>query len=410
MMALVVGVVAMVSLRGFVIGLRRVMFDIVVEGRTAPLQVHKKGYLENVLSAPLTLDFEDSEALRAKILAVPGVKAISPRIDFGGMITTPDKKPPPEDGSELAPEDRGKNSFFIVTAFDPALEPKVTPQRFEWISRGRWFPSSDASAVVLNADFAKGLDVSVQPPDAPLPDVTQQSALLAPDRDASLNGENVVIAGTAVLGSPGDKRIGFAPLKTAQRLLRMEGRVLEYGIAINRMDDLHQVRDAVAAAIGPEYAVSTFEELVPFIVEMVGTQDFFFGIITNVFLFVALLGIVNAMAMSVMERVREIGTMLAVGMRRRKIAQLFLIEGSLLGLIGGLLGVTIGSAITWWLAQKGIPLNPPGTTVDSVVRPVIVPSFLAISVAEAAIGAALASIFPALRAARLRPVEALASA
>jgi len=114
--------------------------------------------------------------------------------------------------------------------------------------------------------------------------------------------------------------------------------------------------------------------------------------------------------MSVLERTREIGTMLAVGMRRRQIVSLFLAEGLVIGLIGGFLGIGLGFAIVTWFHHAGIPLPAPGATVPSIIRPFVSTRFLVSAVIGTPLGAALATLWPAWRASRLRPVEALQSA
>lgn len=408
--ALVVGVAAMVAIRGFILGVRTMMFDNQSRGSLGALQVHRAGYVENVLSAPLTLDMADTPELRATIAEVPGVTAVAPRIEFGAQLSTPDKRPPPEDGSELPEAERGASTFLVVTGVDPSLERLVTPKRWEWLGAGRGQMFSDASAavVVLNDDFAKSCEAPVQAAGAPLPPLEQQLALLAPDRDGSLNGENVVVGATFVSATPNDRRVGLVPLGIAQRLLRMEGRVTEYAIATAPDVDLEALQRTLAARLGPGYEVHRWDERIPFVRDIVETQDAVFGVVTQVFLFVVLLGIVNSMLMSVLERVREIGTMLAVGMRRRSIISLFVLEGVVLGVLGGLLGLALGFAMVTVTNRLGVPIPAPGAKVASLVRPTVGPLLLLRVLVQAALGAALASLWPAWRASRLRPVEALA--
>jgi putative ABC transport system permease protein len=243
-----------------------------------------------------------------------------------------------------------------------------------------------------------------------MPPVEQQIALLAADKDSALNGENVVMGGTFPTFSPGDKRIGLVPLTVAQRLLRMEGRVTEYAIAVEPQERAGEVRDAIAATIGPDYEVHTWDQLFPFIKTLTGTQDFIFNVVSGIILAVVLLGIVNAMLMTVLERTREIGTMLAVGMRRRQIIALFLAEGLIIGALGGTLGLILGNAIVLTLHQVGIPLPAPGATVPSIIRPFVTLQFVVMAIIGTPLGAALATLWPAWRASRLRPVEALQSA
>lgn len=408
--ALIIGVGVMVALRGFINGQQRVLLENVILGRLGVVQVHHKGYVQNVLTSPLNLDIADTPELRAKIARVPGVTAVAPRIEFGAMISTPDKRPAPEDGSPLPEGEQGKTSFLIAVGIDPVEEGKVTPKRHSLIDHGRMFPSADASEVVLNAEFAVGLETAIHPAGEPLPPLEQRSALLAADRDSALNGENVVLGGTFPTFSPGDKRVGLVPLGTAQRLLRMEGRVTEYAVAVEPQERADEVRDAIQASIGPDYEVHTWSELFPFMKTLTGTQDFIFGIVSGVFFTVVLLGIVNAMLMTVLERTREIGTMLAVGMRRRKIVTLFLAEGLVIGAIGGALGLILGYSIVLWLHHVGIPLPAPGATVPSIIRPFVSNRFLLTALLGTPLGAGLATLWPAWRASRLRPVEALQSA
>lgn len=100
--------------------------------------------------------------------------------------------------------------------------------------------------------------------------------------------------------------------------------------------------------------------------------------------------------------------MLAVGTRRRQVVALFLLEGAVLGLVGGLLGALVGGAVTLWLGHRGILLPAPGAQADSIIRPFVSVLYLVRAVGMATVGASLAALWPAYRAAQLRPVEALA--
>jgi putative ABC transport system permease protein len=399
--ALVVGVGAMVAFRGFINGQQRVILENVVFGQLGAVQVHKEGYLANVQGSPLSLDLADSPELRRRLASVPGVTGVAPRLAFGGMLSMPDAEGAQGD------EGAGKTTYLQLTGYEPEAEPKVTPTRLTWLGQGAFPSAVDVPELLLNADMARSLGAGVMDAKAPPPETTWP-ALLAADRDGALNGEAVRISGTLVSATPGDRRVGYVPLGLAQRLLRMEGRVTEYALAVERLEDAPRVRDAVRAALGAGYEVHTWDEVFPFIANILKHSDFLFSLMSSVFLLVVLLGIVNVMLMNVLERVREIGTMLAVGMRRRQVVALFLTEGALLGLVGGTLGVLVGGAVTLYLHQRGVLLPAPGATADSIIRPFVPLTYLLRSVALTTLGAALAALWPAYRAAQLRPVEALA--
>lgn len=399
LVALVVGVGALVVLRGLVNGQQRIILENIVHGQLGAVQVHRAGYLAQVQGSPLSLDMEDTPELRARLAGVAGVTRVSPRLAFGGMLSMPE----PEGAEESEP----CTAFLQLLAFDPALEPAVTPKRMAWLGKGAFLSAVDAPELMLNADLARGLGAEVMDAKAP-PPPEQWPALLAADRDGALNGEGLRLAGLLVSATPGDRRVGYLPLATAQRVLRMEGRVTEYALAVEPLGHARKVRDALRAELGPQYEVHTWEEVFPFIAQILGQQNFLFGILSTVFMAAVLLSIVNVMLMSVLERVREIGTMLAVGMRRRHIVVLFLLEGGVLGLVGGVLGALVGGAVTLWLHHRGILLPSPGANVDSIIRPSVSLGYMAYAVGLAAGGAAVAALYPAWRASRLRPVEALA--
>jgi putative ABC transport system permease protein len=138
-------------------------------------------------------------------------------------------------------------------------------------------------------------------------------------------------------------------------------------------------------------------------------QNSVLGGISLLLFVVVLTGIINTLSMSVFERTREIGTMLAVGVRRREVLQLFLLEGAVLGVAGGLLGAGLGRLLVAVVASLGIRFHISGLNAVSILRPTVTPTFVASAVGVATAGALLASLWPAWRASRLDPVEALRS-
>ncbi len=125
----------------------------------------------------------------------------------------------------------------------------------------------------------------------------------------------------------------------------------------------------------------------------------FLGMIGSISLLVGSIGIMNIMLVSVTERTREIGLRKAIGAKRRDILLQFLLEAALLSLAGGAIGLTGAWLTAWGISQ----IDLGGFTIDAVVSPLIV--ILAVSV-SILIGLA-SGIYPAMRAARLNPIDAL---
>jgi putative ABC transport system permease protein len=380
--AIFISIIATLSLRGLANGMTEAMQSAVVYGQTGALQIHRAGYLKSTGGSSLDLDVPADAAFLDAIRKVPGVQAVSARIAFGGMVNANDTTSP-----------------ALFTALDPEGELRVCPQRDKLATEGRTFTRADHEAAVLTPELARTLGIRLG----------QKAALLTSDKEGSLSAVDMSVVG--VYGQPGpplpEKKIGFVPLALAQELLHMQGRATEIVVAVDDLQALARVKADVAAAVGPAYQVSTWSELVPFLKDAVASWRFMSNLFTSIFMFVALLGIVNTMLMSVLERTREIGTMMALGVRRRSILTLFLLEATVQGFLGGLGGALLGSAVVFKIGRSGLHFHMSTSVLH--VHPYVDLRFFLIALVLATAGAVVAALWPALRASRLRPVTALAS-
>jgi putative ABC transport system permease protein len=385
-LAVFLALTVMVGIRGFLNGLQATIRESVINGQTGALQIHKKGFLKNVHRSPLEMDIPATDELLGKITAVKGVKAATARIMFGGMANANDT-----------------TAFAMFTAIDPVRELQVCPRRLEMISSGKTLAEAGPTSGIFTPELAANLGIKLG----------QKAALLTNDHDGVMNALDLEYAG--VYGQPGlplpDKKLGYVPLAFAQELLRMNGRATEIAVAVDRISDaeVDALKPVLQAAVGPEFEVATWHEIASFVDDAIAAQNFTLNLIAGIFLFVALLGIANTMLMSVLERTREIGTMMSVGVKRRQILSLFLLEAALLGLLGGILGAAAGGSFILYYGSKGIVLKFAGMTSPLVVYPTATAGYILSILALAAGGAALAALWPSLRASRLRPVEALSA-
>lgn len=400
--ALVVGLTVMTGLRGFVNSIMKAQLEATTHGFTGMLQVHKKGYNKNVLSNPLNLSFADSNQLRKKLLDVPGVSAIAPRIMFSGIYSAPE----PLDGK--IETDKQQSSFFTALAIEPALEKIVAPKVFEWIVDGEMLSEKNDKGMVLNSAVGRALKINITEIGSEKSE-SRWPIILASDRDGSLNGEAVKPVGFLGSAMPGDKRFALIQLKLAQKILRMDGQITEFAISLTNISDAKLVQKKLEAELGPDFEVHRWDELMPYLRDLLENMETIFGIVTGIFFLVVLLGIINTMFMSVLERTREIGTMMAVGVKRAQIISLFVFEGFFLGCLGGVIGVTLGMVLVLIMQGIGIHITAPGSAIILDLRPFVSPYWLVRSAVYAGIGSAFVSFWPALKASQLKPVEALQS-
>jgi len=236
-----------------------------------------------------------------------------------------------------------------------------------------------------------------------------------------VNGRQFTIIG--VLEEKGGQMMGVSmdaivviPITTYQtrlfpgRTVRGEDAIQQLAVQIESTD----VADIVSADItelltqrhriteeGKEdFLIMTQEQMMGMIQQVTGVITIFLGAIASISLIVGSIGIMNIMLVSVTERTREIGIRKAVGAKRRDVLLQFLLEAAMLSLVGGAIGIIGGWAVSWLISTFS---EAAGVTINAVVSWDIV--VLAISV-SVFIGL-ISGIYPAMRAARLNPIDAL---
>jgi putative ABC transport system permease protein len=209
-------------------------------------------------------------------------------------------------------------------------------------------------------------------------------------------------------------RDGYIHLEDAMEVLRMEEmEVSEVAIRLKDFGRLHAFSDKLEGLLSgelnkqgmPIYEVHTWEKLSPFynIARMIDVMAFF---IKLMLIAVVLVSIMNVMIMAVYERVREIGTIAAIGTLPGKILSMFVLEGLFLGTMGALAGNLIGLMTILILNRVGITFDfgrETGLVLSATIAPfdVLVISIIVIFISVAA------SLQPAFKASRMEPIKAL---
>jgi putative ABC transport system permease protein len=307
-----------------------------------------------------------------------------PKLSFFGLVVKGDK-----------------SAAYLGTGTIPALE-KQASLSADTVVSGAFLSRSDADEIMLGTGLARA--IGAKPGDL----VT----VMTTTPDGGINAVDATVA--AILGYPIkelDDRILFMPYGAAARLLKVEGKA--NSVVVLLKDDRDTAREAeelprALAAAGRPVVVKTWLDTAAFYkqVKLLYISIFFFmGLVLAV---VVILATANTMTMSVFERTREIGTLLAIGMERSSIRALFLLEGVLLGIIGSVIGAVLSLLLRAALNASGIMLPPPpGATHGNLLHVDFIPLAYGIGFAVMSLTLLVAAWWPARRAARLNPVEAL---
>jgi len=366
---------------------KNMMIGQITDSFLGHIQIHKKGYVASLDSLPLTLNLgpKSFEKVEKAINEIPGIEAYSKRIKFGGMFSN-----------------FVETTNVRLNGVYPDDEVKTAPLFLSRIREGE--KTIRTGEILVPELLAKGMKVKVG----------DTVVVIATNRDGSVNGKQFRVGGIleSVTGPGG--RDGYIHIDDAAEILRMDTmEISEIAIRLRDFDELHGVFDRLKDKLsnelnkqgGPAFEVHTWEKLSPFynIARMIDIMTFF---IKLMLIAIVLVSIMNVMVMAVYERIREIGTIAAIGTLPGKIVAMFIIEGFSLGLLGAVVGDILGVAVISILSmakltfnfgrQKGLLLSP-GINLQDI----IVISIIGITISV------LASLQPAYKASRMNPIDAL---
>ncbi len=379
LLAIGFGVVAMMLATGYIEWIFWANREGLAVNQLGHIQITRPGYHEKGQADPAAFLIPDDASVPAVLAGTPGVRSVAQRIVFNGLISHED--------STLS---------FIGEGVDPAKDPYA---RNLSIVAGEPLSAQDPKGMLLGFGLAANLGVKTG----------DTVVLLANTATGGINAVEGHVRGLAATNLKAyDDVMLRVPLATARELLRLRGAHL-WVVSLHRTE----LTDSVTARLRAEpalrpYAVVPWSELADFYNKTVALFSRQMGVVRLIIAVIIVLSISNTMMMSVMERTREIGTAMALGLRRQHILRLFLIEGTLLGALGGLIGISVGFLLASAISAIGIPMPPaPGMSRGFVASILITPAIARDALLLAISTTLIASIYPAWRASRLDIVDAL---
>lgn len=385
-------ILMVIVLQGFTNGFLDSMVRNYIKNETGHINIATNGFRERTRFQPVDEYIENSpalaESIRAAIAAKDPGAIVAERIRFGVLLSS-------ESGTKEA----------MAIAGDPDVERKLLMLDTRIVPGGAYMGALGETIVgeILATDL--GLKVGDT-----LKVVTQKA-------DGGLGFRKLRISGLFKTGVNSlDGMVFQMNLEDARILLGMENGAQQISVTLSGMRNVAALTDLVRGIVNgdPQGSLSVLPWTsigeYPKMIQLMNIVYYW------VFLIVAFLGsfiIANVMTMVILERKREIGILMSMGMPRGRILNLFLAEGTMLGLVGSLAGTVIGVGLIMVLARKGFDMTSAmagfSWPLDNVIYPSVTPGTILMGIAMGTAVSAAVSYLPSRRAARMAPVEAIKS-
>jgi len=390
LLLIVIGMVAVLLFIAVAGSFKSMMVGQFTDSVLGHLQVHRKGYVASIDNLPLNLNMKPNMVAKVEeaLKANPIVESWSPRIKFGGMF------------SNFA-----ETTSIRINGIDPTREAATVPLLSERLSEGdKAKPLVERGKIVIPALLARGMKTKLG----------DTVVLVATNRDGSVNGKTFLVSGILEgISGPGG-RDGYVHIEDARELLRMtDAEVSEIAVRLKDFSRLGlaetQMRQALEGLTNKEgkpiLEIHTWADLSPFasLARMIDLMTLFIKV---VLVSIVLVSVMNVMIMAVFERIREIGTIAAIGTPPGRILSLFLAEGLMLGIVGTVAGTILSLAAIFGI-NVWRPTFAFGQQQNLVMAPTIATGDVLTIAALVVVVAVIASLQPAWKASRMDPIHAL---
>ena len=403
--AIAVATLAVVLLFALLAGMLGDSVSIALTYDTGHVRVRHPEFDRYETLSPVHLAVEDAQVVQERLAALPEVTSVLPRVRFGGAIYREEENHAVfgigvDFGREIEVAARRMPHLAAEQRASPGLGDFARVWRLDLF--GGSLPDPAARELVMSKTLAEELGVTVG------------DKLTILTRTAVMSTQAWTFRVSGLVGFPvsGLSRVVLLPIGVAQRFLQLDAddAVTDLLLYAEGDDLVAPMAAAVRAELGDRLAVQPWTEESPIygLIEMAAR---IYDVIALVFFLLATTVIVNTTMMVVYERMREIGTIAALGMTGAQITRLFFLEALFIGVAAALVGVGLGIALVVPLSQVGIDYSEAMEGVELNMSNVIYPqlnlrSTVLVLCYSVAVTAA-ASFWPTRRAARLHPVTAL---
>lgn len=385
LLAVLFGCNAVVLYGGYVSFVFERMRESAIHRDYGHIQIHAEGFSQHGVTEPAAYSLDSSAMQKIQDLcdADSRIDFVTPRLPFTGLVST-----------------GPVTTTLVGTGVDTIKEAELglTVK----VTEGNNLSENGAGEILLGKGLAQALGVTVG----------DELTILGSTFDGMMNGLSVNVKGILYTGVKAfDDTVGQITIGDAKLFLDTDK--IQYAVVVLKdTDDTWDVAKDLMAGMkdaGLKVEMKTWEDLAVFYQQVKSQLMTQFKMIAVIISVIVVLSIANTMIMAVYERVREIGTLRAMGTRQHDVRKMFVMEGLVIGLIGGFAGVILAVTVKYGIdAVGGIPAPiPPGMTEAYNAHVELVPVMMVAGFIMGLGTTLLSSAYPAFRASRFPVAEAL---
>lgn len=382
LVAICLGLASGVFYMGFYQGMVDQRINTAIKTEASHIQIHHKEYLNN---PDKKFVIADADSVTRVVRSVSGVKATTSRIIMNTMIQSPTT-----------------SSGVKVTGINPEDEKQVT-NLYTRLIEGTYFEEGKRNPIVIGKKLADKLKVKLK----------SKVVITLQDMEGNMTGASFKVEGIFETSNTAfDENCVFVRDQDISQIMVMDPNSChEIAVLLVNNDQLDLADQAIQTKL-PGLDVKTWREIMPDVSLVESSFGLTMMIFIGVILLALLFGIINTMLMAVLERTKELGMLMAIGMNKFRVFMMILLETVMLSLVGGACGILLGWLLNLYFGVKGIDLGTWSTAYKSMGFDTLVYTKLSWSISfEIAVmvivTGIIAAIYPAMKALKLKPAEAV---
>jgi putative ABC transport system permease protein len=362
-------------------GMMMQMLENPIKSHISHIQIHKKGFIDNKNIHKLVPEAEKAETILSELKFI---KHYGKRIFVYGLVSS-----------------ANSSAGAAINGVQPEKEKKITDIS-KRIIEGTYLTGKKRE-IVISKKTAEKLEV----------ELGDKVVTVASNIEGDVSNDLFRVVGIYSTSSADfDKMNVFVSLDAAQEMLGLGNNFHEFAIITDDLKNTLNYKDKISERLDDGYESLAYQDLMPMIMTYLESYDQMMAIFYVIIAVAVLFGIVNTMLMSVFERVHEIGVLLSIGMKTGKIFRMVILEAFVLGIFGTIIGLIFGFFFYWLLSIYGIDFSIFSESLrsfgmDNVLYPVMDPVIIINSFLMIPIAAVIGAIYPARKAIKLQPTEAM---